>query len=125
MKELILLERAKYFACPETYHTENPEVIENFLLFHEMGLDKENLESMVDFLIGLEPKLLSYSVKQLLQLLQDLNWPGSLKAFQFLKDSEKSLYMAQLESCIAEATATNDSDWLYNLNSLIKEAADT
>ncbi|MCL1951053.1 MAG: hypothetical protein FWF59_15140 [Turicibacter sp.] len=121
--ELIKKERSKLLMPPGTYVTRNPFVIENFLLFHEEGLDKANLETYVTYLTQLDEELIGYAIQQFLLLLQDKNWPGSQMAYNFLINSHPNIYMEKLETCFEVALTLEDFDWILNLYELMVESS--
>lgn len=58
-------------------------------------------------------------IPQLLEWIQDLNWPGATIIFELLQSVPKPLLLSYIESSIKKAKLDNDEDWLINLNLLL------
>ena len=57
--------------------------------------------------------------RDLLFLLQDLNWPGALRAREIVKGMSKDDVLRPLQEALLQAYATNDGIWISNLKSLV------
>ena len=52
---------------------------------------------------------------KLFELFRDLNWPGSLKALNYLQTLNLEVTTLLLENACIKAIEENDTDWLYFL----------
>ena len=66
-----------------------------------------------------DDKLVGY-LDDLLEWLQDLNWPGSLTILNRLLVFDEEILKPRLEEIIDIAYKDDDIDWLYNLSFLLK-----
>lgn len=62
---------------------------------------------------------------QLLEWMQDMNWPGAFRIFDRLQkySDERSIHSAILV-CVKEAKRHNDDTWESNLNMLMRKTGD-
>ena len=73
-----------------------------------------NLFKVFD-IMGADDSLL---INDYLLLLQDLNWPGALTAYDKLKKMKTEIIAPGLASALAKAALEQDEDWEHNLRSL-------
>ena len=73
-----------------------------------------NLFKVFD-IMGADDSLL---INDYLLLLQDLNWPGALTAYDKLKKMKKEIIAPGLASALAKAALEQDEAWEHNLRSL-------
>ena len=64
----------------------------------------------------------SKALPGLLWLLQDINWPGALKAIEILKSTDKLVILPLVEQTIIKAYEDEDYMWLGGIKRLIEEA---
>ena len=58
---------------------------------------------------------------ELMEWVQDLNWPGALRILDRLKKFEKDkTFDIYFKSCIKEQKALNEDVWLDNLQEIVK-----
>lgn len=97
-------------------------IIENLLLFdYPEYFDKRYLELFVENLIfcANNDKIVEKILPQLFELLQDVNWPGSMKAINFIKDVNPDIYVDELNKTLKKAIEIEDEDWIFGINYLI------
>lgn len=61
---------------------------------------------------------------ELLLWIQDMNWPGAIKIFNMLKESNNVLIDDYIAQAVETAKSENDEDWLENINMLIEARAE-
>lgn len=59
------------------------------------------------------------AIPRLIWLLQDLNWPGSQRAFEILEKIDKTIIIPYIESALIEASSEEDYEWIAAINELI------
>lgn len=57
---------------------------------------------------------------ELLEWLQDMNWPGSFVILDRLKIFSSDTLIEPFLECINKATQNKDEEWLYNLTELVQ-----
>lgn len=62
-----------------------------------------------------------FFIPTLLWLLQDVNWPGAVRAIDILLKQDKNILIPQLEEKIKEAYQNEDYMWLGGLKMLVKK----
>lgn len=77
------------------------------------------LQNLVDIISAKQYSQQICAVSGLLKLLQDINWPGALKAEELLKMFKKKDILLPLEDALFEAYKTDDSEWVTWLKPLI------
>lgn len=58
---------------------------------------------------------------KLVELFQDLNWPGALEAMNYFRTVDKKVVAKYIKDAVVQAKATNDEDWLYFLSLVCEE----
>jgi hypothetical protein len=53
-----------------------------------------------------------YAIPEMLGLLQDINWPGSVEARDLLASVDVAEYRNEINSAISEAVDNNDYEWI-------------
>lgn len=66
------------------------------------------------------PKVLNI-IPQLLEWLQDLNWPGAIIILSVLQDIEKSVLLPEIEKVIIKIVEDEDELWLCGIKELTKK----
>ncbi len=61
----------------------------------------------------------------LVELLQDVNWPGAEGAMEILSSVEKTIVIPIIERALLAADAENDLMWIGGINLLVKKAGYT
>lgn len=99
------------------------KILENILLINEPEyFNKGITEKLINKLIRLEDQYLKYVIPQLIEMLKDLNWPGSMISLEFLSKLPSDKYISHLEDCMKLAIDDNDYDWIYGIFYLIENA---
>lgn len=57
------------------------------------------------------------ALPKLVELFQDMNWPGAIEALRYLQTLDKSIVLPYIEAGAEEARRTNDDSWLWFLYS--------
>lgn len=57
------------------------------------------------------------ALPKLVELFQDMNWPGAIEALRYLQTLDKSIVLPYIEAGAEEARRTNDDSWLSFLYS--------
>ena len=84
------------------------------------GNTKNVWENCAKVLASKEDELLLPYTINLLEWLQDLNWPGALIILERLKNFTASeIFIFSVESCVKRAKACNDQIWLDYLSELL------
>jgi hypothetical protein len=97
-------------------------IISNFLLINEPDYFEKNiLDKLINILISLKEPYLMYAIPQLIEVLKDLNWPGSIDSLEFLSILPIEKYIVDLENSMASAIKDNDEDWLFGIFYLIEK----
>lgn len=124
----------KYIDYINKLNWKNPSIVQKdaieFLLNAEdwdctgciINSPKETWENLIDIVEKLEDNYKIMMIDDFLDLLKDLNWPGSKKAFNFLVEMPKSKILNNLEICLKKAYSEQDTIWIANLKSLIEES---
>lgn len=60
------------------------------------------------------------AISGLLFLLQDMNWPGSLKGLEILKSFSSEIIKKPLEKALIAANQENDTIWIVGLKILVE-----
>lgn len=111
----ILNEREKCLTGKNYIMTDN-YVISNFLLINEPNYFEKNiLGNLINILIKLPNP-------QLIEVLQDLNWPGSMDSVEFLSSLPIEKYIENLEYSLEKTIKEKDEDWLFGIFYLIDKA---
>lgn len=99
------------------------KILENILLINAPEyFNKDMTEKLINKLIRLEDQYLKYVIPQLIEMLKDLNWPGSMTSLEFLSKLPSDKYISHLEDCMKLAIDDNDYDWIYGIFYLIENA---
>lgn len=99
------------------------KILENILLINAPEyFNKDMTEKLINKLIKLEDKYLKYVIPQLIEMLKDLNWPGSMTSLEFLSKLPSDKYISYLEDCMKLAIDDNDYDWIYGIFYFIENA---
>ncbi|MBO3444344.1 DUF5071 domain-containing protein [Clostridium sp. CCUG 7971] len=115
----ILNEREKCLT-EKNYIMTNKYIISNFLLINEPNYFEKNiLDNLINILIKLPNPQLIYAIPQLVEVLQDLNWPGSMDSVEFLSSLPIKKYIKSLEYSLEKAIKEKDEDWLFGIFYLI------
>ncbi|MGX4599034.1 hypothetical protein [Faecalimicrobium sp. JNUCC 81] len=115
----ILNEREKCLT-EKNYIMTNKYIISNFLLINEPNYFEKNiLDNLINILIKLPNPQLMYAIPQLVEVLQDLNWPGSMDSVEFLSSLPIEKYIKSLEYSLEKAIKEKDEDWLFGIFYLI------
>ena len=61
------------------------------------------------------------ALPKLYELFKDINWPGALKALEYLKGLERSVNCVYLEKACSEASKEKDLEWLYFLHEVSEQ----
>ena len=67
------------------------------------------------------PKI-SKAIPKLFELFQDLNWLGSMEAFELLYTLPPEAYISDLNNTIKEALDTDDECWVHGIEEFIYKA---
>lgn len=93
--------------------------------YYDLIFDKAQKETWENAVIVIE-KIGSPKNKKffpvLIWLLQDINWPGAIRALDILTQSDKTVVGPMLENAIMQAYELNDTMWLGGLNMLANKA---
>lgn len=118
----ILNERNKCLT-EKNYIMTDKYIISNFLLINEPDYFEKNiLGSLINILIKLPSPQLIHAIPQLIEVLQDLNWPGSMDSVEFLSSLPIEKYIKNLEHLLEKALKEKDEDWLFGIFYLIDKA---
>ncbi|TFG94215.1 MAG: DUF5071 domain-containing protein [Calditrichales bacterium] len=82
---------------------------------------KDLWENAAALLIKFDFTKIENYIPQLLDWLQDLNWPGAKIIFTYLLSIDKGKIFSHIEKSIRIAADTEDDLWLYNLAYLTRE----
>lgn len=92
--------------------------------YFEQLFDKNKKETWENIVLVIDkigvPKN-EFFIPELLWLLQDVNWPGSMHAIDVLLKQNKDIVIPQLEQRIKEAYQQEDYMWLGGLKMLIEK----
>ncbi|MBQ8588854.1 MAG: hypothetical protein IJ486_00125 [Firmicutes bacterium] len=86
-------------------------------IFNEGG--KNTWEGFVKLAAAAEPSNRRAYFPYLLELLQDMNWPGSLAAMELLEKSDLEEVIAYLKEAICQAFEKRDFIWMSGLDWLV------
>ena len=100
---------------------EDVENINVFLQPCNKDYNKNVWDNCAKILSGRTDDELSPYLVELLEWLQDLNWPGAICIYDRLIISEDELFEYELKVSITTAKAQNDKLWLQALKNLKKE----
>ncbi|MGE7024518.1 hypothetical protein [Solibacillus cecembensis] len=76
---------------------------------------KECWENAVDVVVSVGYPKNELALPKLYELFMDINWPGALKALEYLKGIDHSVNVKHLKNACAKAVEENDTEWLYFL----------
>lgn len=92
--------------------------------YFELLFDKNQKETWGNIVLVIErigvPKN-EFFIPELLWLLQDVNWPGSMHAIDVLLKQNKDVVIPKLEQTIKEAYQQEDYMWLGGLKLLVEK----
>lgn len=82
---------------------------------------KETWENIVLVIEKIGVPKNEFFIPELLWLLQDVNWPGSMQAIDVLLKQNKDIVIPKLEQTIKEAYQQEDNMWLGGLKLLVEK----
>lgn len=82
---------------------------------------KECWENAVAVVVSVGYPKNELAIPKLYELFMDMNWPGALKALEYLKEIEHSVNVKYLENACAKAVEEKDTEWLYFLYGVSEE----
>jgi KaiC/GvpD/RAD55 family RecA-like ATPase len=63
------------------------------------------------------------ALPSLVELMQDINWPGADEAMEIIKGIEKEVTVPIIENAIKEAYSEEDYQWLAGIKRMVKRSA--
>lgn len=89
------------------------------LLVQPIG--KYHWENSADVIVGLGVDKCIPIIDELLVWLQDLNWPGAVKIYNMLKESDNPIVKSKILSTRENVGQEGDEEWLENIIMLIEK----
>lgn len=84
-------------------------------------LSKFHWENSADVIVTIGVERCIPIIGELIIWIQDMNWPGAIKIYNMLKQSENPIIDTYIVKSLEIAKKEGDEDWLENINMLIEE----
>ncbi|QSX06702.1 DUF5071 domain-containing protein [Sedimentibacter sp. zth1] len=84
-------------------------------------LSKFHWENSAEVIVNIGVNKCIPIISELLKWLQDMNWPGAIKIYNMLKESESTIVDNYIKKSAEDAKKEDDEEWLENINMLIEE----
>jgi len=98
------------------YIAENPTLLPCVLT--QYPFDKGSWDNKAQVIAAQSDHVLEHYAAGVLDWLQDLNWPGSMRLFERLAAVRKGRLDAAIAECIQFAESLNDEEWVCFLREL-------
>lgn len=84
-------------------------------LWKQIGLDKRKWEPFAEQVCSLSDEEIIPFIPDMLEWLQDMNWPGAVLYAKRLRTLPKEVVYPVVERTISQAKKENDEIWMENL----------